>query len=160
MPSFTKCKPFLSSPEFLDQLRKEKRRAARSHSPLSIVLFTIDGSLKNQGKKLKFFMDFLEHRTRETDIKGWVNKAAIGVILMDTDRSGLERFVELIIKENRPLNYSITKATYPDILFESLLETSGVNLNFFPNEIDHSPTPILQNFFKRVLAVSSSLFGP
>jgi hypothetical protein len=159
MPSFAEFNHFLSSAEFMDQLRKEKRRAERSQSPLSIVLLNFDESSASQGKHLKLFLDFLGNKTRETDIKGWVNTKAIGLILPDTDRSGLERFVELIIQGNGHLNYTITKATYPDTLFESLSETSIEKPDLFPLKIDHSQTAVLQYFFKRVLAVVSSLIG-
>jgi hypothetical protein len=143
----------------MDQLRKEKCRADRSQSPLSMALFNLDESSKKQRKHLKLFIDLLCNKTRETDIKGWVNTKAIGLILTDTDRSGLDHVVELIIQGNGHLKYTITKATYPDTLFENLLETSGETPDLFPLEIDHSQTAILQNFFKRVLAVVSSLIG-
>ncbi len=159
MSSFAEFNPFLSSTEFMDQLRKEKRRADRSQSPLSIALFNLDESSTRQGNNLKLFMDLLRNKTRETDIKGWVNTKAIGLILIDTDRSGLERSVELIIQGNGHLNYTITKATYPDTLFESLLETSREKPDLFPLEINHSQTAISQSFFKRVLAAVSSLIG-
>lgn len=144
MSSFAKLNPFLSSTEFIDQLRKEKRRADRSQAPLSIALFNFDESSIRQGKHLKLFMDLLRNKTRETDIKGWVNTKAIGLILTDTDRSGLDRCVELIIQGNGHLNYKITKATYPDTLFENLLEPSGEKPDLFPLEIDHSQTAFLQ----------------
>lgn len=160
MSSFAEFNPFLSSTEFMDQLRKEKRRADRSQSSLSIALFNLDEFSTRQGNHLKLFMDLLRNKTRETDIRGWVNTKAIGLILTDTDRSGLDRCVELIIQENGHLNYTITKATYPDTLFENLLETSGEKPDLFLLEIDHSQTAILQYFFKRVLAVVSSLSGP
>ncbi|MEW6185168.1 MAG: hypothetical protein AB1585_05440 [Thermodesulfobacteriota bacterium] len=157
MPPSTAFKPFLSSSEFIDQLRKEQRRADRSKSPLSIIQFHINEPLKTRGGKLKLFMDFLKNRTRETDIKGWVNKETIGVILTNTDNSGLERFVELINKENSPLSYTIVKATHPDNLIKSLLEAPKENFELFPQEMDHPQKSILQPFFKRLLTVSSSL---
>ena len=150
---------FLPSTEFLDQLRKEKRRADRSHSPLSIVLLHLDEFSKTHEKQLKIFADGLKKKTRETDIKGWVDSKSIGLILPDTDRSGMDRFVELIIQGNGHLNYSISKRTYPDSLFDNLLETSGKKADLFPLEIDHSQTDTLQLFLKRALDVVGSLIG-
>ena len=159
MPSFAEFNPFLSSTEFMDQLRKEKRRADRSQSPLSIALFNLDESSTRKGNHLKLFMDVLRNKTRETDIKGWVNTKTIGLILTDTDRSGLDHCVELIIQGNGHLNYTITKASYPDTLFENLLETSGEKPDLFALKNDHSQTASLQYFFKRVLAVAGLLMG-
>jgi hypothetical protein len=147
--------PFLSSTEFMDQLRKEKCRADRLQSPLSMALFNLDESSKKQRKHLKLFMDLLRNKTRETDVKGWINTKAIGLILADTDRSGLDRCVELISQGNGHLNYTIAKATYPDTLFEDLLKASEERTDLSPPEINHLKTPILQYFFKRVLAVVS-----
>jgi hypothetical protein len=152
---FTDSDPFLSSAEFMDQLRKEKCRADRSQSPLSMALFNLDESSKKQRKHLKLFIDLLCNKTRETDIKGWVNTRSIGLILTDTDRSGLDRCVELISQENGHLHYTITKASYPDTLFENLLKDSGKRTVLFPPEIGHSKTATLQYFFKRVFAAVS-----
>ena len=137
MKSFAESHPFLSTTEFKEQLRKEKRRADRLQSPISMAMFNLDESSKGQMKYLKNFMDVLWNKTRETDVKGWVSTKAIGLILTDTDRSGLDRCVELISRGNGHLNYTITKATYPDKLFENLLRASEERTDFFPPEINH-----------------------
>ena len=63
------------------QLRREKRRIERSSAPLSIALFRLNEPVLNNKFELKSFLDCLRTKTRETDIKGWVNSKTIGVIL-------------------------------------------------------------------------------
>lgn len=161
--TFTDCLVddcFLSSKEFLIQLRKEKRRADRSHVPLSIILFHLDESSETHGNQLELFMDSLRNKTRETDIKGWVNSKSIGLILPGTDRSGLGHLVELIIQRNGYVNYSISKGTYPHTLFENLLKTGEEQPNLFPIEFVHSSqTDTFQHFLKRSLDIVGSLIG-
>jgi exopolysaccharide biosynthesis polyprenyl glycosylphosphotransferase len=151
---------FLPSKEFLDQLRKEKRRSDRSQAPLSIALLHLDESSGTHGNQLELLMDSLRNKTRETDIKGWVDSKSIGLILPDTDRSGLDRLVELIIQGNGHVNYSISKGTYPHTLFEKLLETAEEQPNLFPIEFVHSSqTDTCQHFLKRPLDIVGSLIG-
>ena len=161
--TFTDCLVddcFLPSKEFLDQLRKEKRRTDRSQAPLSIALLHLDESSGTHENQLELFMDSLRNKTRETDIKGWVNSKSIGLILPDTDRSGLDRLVELIIQGNGHVNYSISKGTYPHTLFENLLETAEEQPNLFPIEFVHSSqTDTCQHFLKRPLDIVGSLIG-
>ncbi len=77
---------FLSPDDFRMQLRREKRRVERSSAPLSIVLFQLNESVLSNKFQLKNFLDSIRTRTRETDIKGWVDSKTIGY-----DSSGYQR---------------------------------------------------------------------
>jgi exopolysaccharide biosynthesis polyprenyl glycosylphosphotransferase len=127
---------------------------------LSIVLLHLNESSGTRGNQLELFMESLRNKTRETDIKGWLNSKAIGLILPDTDRSGLDRLVELILQGNGHVDYSISKGTYPHTLFENLLKTAEEQPNLFPIDFVHSPqTDTFQHYLKRSLDIVGSLIG-
>ena len=71
----------LPKPYFLNLLRMEKRRVDRSKAPLSIVLFLFHNG-PSASTAIREFSASLQRNTRETDIKGWVEHNAIGIILL------------------------------------------------------------------------------
>jgi lipopolysaccharide/colanic/teichoic acid biosynthesis glycosyltransferase len=151
---------FLSPDDFRIQLRKEKRRVDRSSAPLSIALFELNEPVLNNEFELKKFFDCLRTKTRETDIKGWVNSKTIGVILLDTNEAGLNCYVESIIKENGNRFLPVVKGSYPDSIFEKILEESKAAPDLFPFDLDHvSEDRPVQRFFKRCLDIFGSVIG-
>ena len=140
-PSLDQCwidDCFLSPDDFRIQLRKEKRRVERSSKPLSIALFQLNKPVLNNELELKKFLDCLRTRTRETDIKGWVNSKTIGYVLLDTNEAELNCCVDSIIKENGNRFLPVVKGSYPDSIFEKILEESKAAPDLFPFDLDHA----------------------
>ena len=151
---------FLPLEGFLDQMRKEKRRVERSRAPLSIAIFYCQGSPEQDGDHVKTFLNSLKKRTRETDIKGWLQPGVIGLILPDTNESGLKRCIELITEGNGHCLQRVIQRTYPDLLIEELLDQSKARPNLFPFDLDYSTGPqMFRHFLKRSLDIVGSLFG-
>ena len=151
---------FLSPDDFRIQLRKEKRRVERSSAPLSIALFQLNQPVLNNEFELKSFLDFLRTKTRETDIKGWVNSKTVGVILLDTNGAGLNYYVDIIKKENGYRFLPVVKGSYPDSIFEKILDESKEAPDLFPFDLDHiSEDRPVHRFFKRCLDIFGSVIG-
>ncbi len=151
---------FLSPDDFRVQLRREKRRVERSSAPLSIVLFQLNESVLSNRFQLQSFLDSVKTRTRETDIKGWVDSKTIGAILLDTNETGLKKCVDSITRGNGHHLYSIINGSYPDYLFEGLLDDSKTAPDLFPFDLDHiSTNRSAAHFFKRCFDILGSLAG-
>jgi lipopolysaccharide/colanic/teichoic acid biosynthesis glycosyltransferase len=121
-------KDILPASLFLNSLRIEKQRADRSKAPLSMAIFSFRKKGMNGGGPLLELLKSLHENTRETDIKGWVDRDVIGLLLPDTDEKGLQHCIKKIANGNGNLPFSVIKATYPDHLFKKIL-----------TEEDHSP---------------------
>jgi exopolysaccharide biosynthesis polyprenyl glycosylphosphotransferase len=146
--------------QFLNFLRIEKRRVDRSKANLSLVLFYFQQMEEKGRDTIREFLQTLHKNTRETDIKGWVDRDVIGLILPDTDEKGVKGFVKKIAEANGSFNYSVTTGTYPDHLFVKLLiEEEGLT-DFFPLDLDG---PIESHRFqlalKRLMDILGSLMG-
>ena len=151
---------FLSPDDFRMQLRREKRRVERTSAPLSIVLFQLQESVLSNKFQLKNFLDSVRTRTRETDIKGWVDSKTIAAILLDTNGEGMKKCVNSITRGNGHQLYSIIHGSYPDSLFEGLLDESKAAPNLFPFDLDHvSAGRSAAHFFKRCIDIFGSLVG-
>jgi len=153
-------KTILSKPHFLDRLRVEQRRADRSKLPLSIVLLSFRAGAIPDKKLFRELLEMLQRNTRETDIKGWVDHCAMGLILPDTNENGVQCFVEKIFNGNGELPYSVIKGTYPDDLFRELLKETQGQPNLFPIDVVGSHTSHgIQDVLKRVMDIVGSLIG-
>src|SRR5512139_3338672 len=118
--------------EFLNRLRIEKRRADRSRAYLSLVLFYFQEKEESGRDTLQKFIALLHKNTRESDIKGWVDRNVIGLILPDTDENGVKRYLKKITESNGGFNYSVATGTYPDHYFVKLLLDEEGLPDFFP----------------------------
>ena len=131
-------KNILPKSDFLNCLRIEKQRVDRSKAPLSVALFSFCEKENDGGIPLFEFLKSLHKNTRETDIKGWINRDAIGLLLPDTGEKGLRRCVKKVVDGNGKLSYSIVTETYPGHLFKKILSEenhstdSPSNLIFYP----------------------------
>ncbi len=149
----------LPKDQFLYRLRIEKRRADRSRLPLSIALLSFRGAALGNGLPSRKFLESLLRKTRETDIKGWVDKNIIGLILPDTNEKGAQIFVKKILNGNGNIPYSVTVGTYPDDLFEKILSEQD-QPGLFPIDLDKPFKPRrIQNIVKRGMDIVGSLFG-
>lgn len=153
-------KTILSKIHFLDRLRVEQRRTDRSKLPLSVVLLSFRGGAIHDKKLFRELLEMLQRHTRETDIRGWVDDCAIGLILPDTNEKGVQCFVEKIFNGNGELPYSVIKGTYPDDLFRKLLGETQSQPNLFPIDVVESHTSHgIQDVLKRVMDIIGSLIG-
>jgi exopolysaccharide biosynthesis polyprenyl glycosylphosphotransferase len=155
-----KEKNILPKSQFLNFLRLEKRRVDRSKAYLSLVLFYFRQKEEKGRNTIQEFIASLHKNTRESDIKGWVDRDVIGLILPDTDENGVKQFVKKIAEGNGGFNYSVTTGTYPDHLFVKLLMEEEGLPDFFPLDLD-GPMEAhgFQIALKRVMDILGSLVG-
>jgi exopolysaccharide biosynthesis polyprenyl glycosylphosphotransferase len=131
----------LPQSHFLNRLWIEKRRVDRSKASLSIVLFYFQQeAIVNQESRQKVLASILRN-TRKTDIKGWVDRGVIGLILPDTDGRGVQKYVEKIRNGNGGSTFSVVTGTYPDDLFKKLLADETSQPDLFPIDLDESKEP-------------------
>jgi len=150
----------LHKSEFLNRLRGEKRRADRSKLPLSIALLSFDKEVVNDHQRIEGLMNLVHKNTRDTDIKGWIDHDVIGLILPDTNEKGVQRCVEKILHSNGNIPYSVTTGTYPDDLFNKLLNEERSQPNLFPLDLDDSVKPRkFQDVLKRVMDIIGAIVG-
>lgn len=151
---------FLSPDDFRMQLKREKRRAERSSAALSIILFRLNDSVLSNKFQLDNLLESLRVRTRETDIKGWVDSRTIGMMLPDTDGDGLKKCLSSVTRQIHHHLFSTISGSYPDSLFEELLDDSKTTPDFYPFSLDHiAGSQRVALFFKRCFDVLGSLIG-
>jgi hypothetical protein len=121
---------FLSPDVFRIKFRRERRRLERSSYPLSMAMFQLNELVLSNEFERKHFLDCLRTKTRETDIKGWVDSKTIGVILLDTNEAGLNYYVDSIKKQNGYCFLAVTKGTYPDFIFEKISDETKAEPRF------------------------------
>jgi exopolysaccharide biosynthesis polyprenyl glycosylphosphotransferase len=143
---------------FIEQLQREKLRAQRSKSTLSIILFTIN--IDDEVTNMKEILDLVRASTRDTDISGFVNDKTIGVLLPDTDQKGAEEICGKLLDGNKNTKFSATTWSYPDQIFESLVKTGSIRADAFPFELKHSiDTLWFELLVKRGIDIVGSMIG-
>ncbi len=145
---------------FLNGLRIEKRRAERSKTPLSIALFSFredgNGSKESRHTHIRHFLSYLDQVTRETDIKGYLEDGKIGLLLPDTDENGVKLCVEKIIEGNGHFPLSVITASYPDHIFQDLLNEEGNYPNIFSLYLDETMNP---HWFQKAIKKGIDIIG-
>jgi lipopolysaccharide/colanic/teichoic acid biosynthesis glycosyltransferase len=151
---------FLSPEDFRVELRREKRRVERSGAPLSIALLKLHESVLNDKEQIRDFLKFLSNKTRETDIKGWVDPVTLGLILPDTNGPAMDRCIELINKGLGRSYCTFVKGIYPDSIFQSVLDENKGENELCLLDLDQvvENRPVAQ-FFKRILDLVGALTG-
>jgi lipopolysaccharide/colanic/teichoic acid biosynthesis glycosyltransferase len=159
--SKSKEEKILPRSQFLERLRLEKRRVDRSKAPLSMIIFHFDREkMRDDGRAVRNFLASFNNDVRETDMKGWVDDNALGLLLPDTDENGVLRCADKLANGNGNQLYSVVTATYPDQIFQKLLSEDKVQPDLFPLDMDDTAKPRrLQSFLKRVLDIMGSLIG-
>lgn len=153
-------KNILPKHHFFDRLRVEKRRTDRSKSPLSVILLSLQNAAISDPKLTQEFLKLIHKNTRETDIKGWVDYDVVGLILLDTDKRGVERCVEKISNGNGDIKFSVITGTYPDQLFQKLMTQEQSDQDFFALDLDESTeTRGFQIGLKRAVDIVGSIVG-
>jgi lipopolysaccharide/colanic/teichoic acid biosynthesis glycosyltransferase len=116
-------------PSFLHLLDHEKRRADRSRSPLSIVIWDAR-SEQDELERNRRLPRLLLGAKRETDVVGQLCDGLFAVLLPDTGAEGAERFATRL-KHLGARAQAVTKL-YPDELLDSLVSGTRVPLEVFP----------------------------
>lgn len=133
---------------FLQLLRREKRRADRTHSPLSVVVYRI------QAKSNLAFVRVVAETVRETDIVGLLGDHSVAVLCPDTNDSGAHRLMEKIAVRASHLPFSAETATYPDHHFDELTSGEWLPPEAHPLFIDEFKAPNRDGYrLKRLLDV-------
>jgi lipopolysaccharide/colanic/teichoic acid biosynthesis glycosyltransferase len=142
---------------FLGKLEREKRRADRSKSPLSIVRYQlqVDDQVRGTAERL---VDVLRASCRETDTLGEFDVGAVGVLLPGTGEDGARVFVRKLAERTSDLRVSVSVTTYPDDAFGNIAKGQGI-----PDEaaafVDDGavPTRTVEDAIKRLLDVLLSV---
>ena len=145
-------KGILPQEEFVERLRFERRLVDRSGAPLSLALFFMKEELLGDIKKLRELLASIKRDTRETDLKGWVNGSIFGLLLLHTDGSGAQKCAEHLVNGRTKTVCDVLTGTYPDRLFNEILEKNEAEPRIFPLELlGTSPDSSGRQIFKRRL---------
>ncbi len=129
----------LSSHQFLDQLQLEKRRTDRSKVPFSIVLFRMNPDSGGDAASERELLQLLRMNKRETDILGYLGPGLIAFLLPYTNEQESQVFTHNICSRSGRKPYSTVSATYPDKVFDSLIEEHRVLADAYPDFLHDSP---------------------
>jgi exopolysaccharide biosynthesis polyprenyl glycosylphosphotransferase len=150
----------LSLRQFQKQLQIEKRRADRAKSALSLVLVRLETEHGGGVALLDEILGLLGRSKRETDILGHIGKDRLGILLPHTNEQGVEVFINGVAKRTAHLPISIASATYPDHLFDSLLndsrDVSDTLAYLFDEKTELGPT---RAFVKRAMDILGALIA-
>jgi len=105
---------------FLQQLHREKRRADRSQSSLTLIVCRLHPDARGVEACMLAFLRVVSTTVRETDIVGRLGGDAIGILCPDTNGQGTQRLIEKIGSRAEAIEFSTEMATYPDQHFEVL----------------------------------------
>ncbi len=122
----------LSKFAFLEQLRREERRANRSNGHLSIALIRLDNESASDLRSSMAILKRLQNSVRETDILGCLDKEVFGVILPDTDENRTQDFKNRIVNGHKNPPFTIITGTYPGMLFQNLLTEDQARSELYP----------------------------
>ena len=148
----------LSPNEFLRDVQREKRRAERSNSPISLVSYRLDDAVIRDPHQLERLLAALHGSKRETDALGHVSRNTIAVLCPHTDDSGARSFIRKLEPVLEGLPCSAVASTYPDDLFDSLARGSATEVAFQPFLISsNSPAASGEYRLKRWLDVCTAL---
>lgn len=115
----------LSAELFLSQLQRERRRSERTKDPLSLAVFRYDSGNINELAAADRLAQHLHRIKRDIDVVGYIDVGTIGVILLDTNAEGAQRFLLRLSTRLNGLRFLGTTFTFPDNIFDRLL--SGVD---------------------------------
>ncbi len=155
----------LSKHDFFNQLEREKKRAERSKSPLSIAIFRGTGRTSFSDEHLHPLLQLLVGTKREVDFVATIDPNTVAVLLVDTTENGAHQFLERITARLNGTRWDITSATYPNYIFNDLMsETPTIE---FPRNWpeDHEKDKLAQRRVKRIIdvlgaSVALILFSP
>lgn len=147
----------LAKHNFIKQVQLEKRRTDRSKAPLSMIVFQTAGvGLRGIGN-VKELADLLQRSKRETDILGYLGENRLGLLLPDTNCTGVETLIRNLRGRAGELDFATSSGTYPDQLFDSLTSAQQTATDSLPLLIDDNTTTVSgAAFFKRAVDLVGS----
>lgn len=148
----------LSPNEFLRDVQREKRRAERSNSPISLVSYRLDETAAQDPAQLERLLAALHGAKRETDALGHVKKCTVAVLCPNTDETGARSFIRKLEPMLEGLPCSVVAATYPDDLFDSLAKGVATDAAFQPFLVSATTAGASGEYpLKRALDVGAAL---
>lgn len=148
------------TPCFLEQLRKEKSRAQRSGSQLSLLILAKNNLAHLKPGELNGMLKTVKTKIRDIDAAGYIDQQTIGVILPYTDKEGAEKFAKKLLDNNINQPFSIATATYPDQVFASLEKNGCVAPHVLEYMFDDAISAPHQGlYFKRMIDIIGALTG-
>jgi len=151
---------------FLQQLRREKRRADRTHSPLSVVVYRVPADDQPVDASISALLQIITESVRETDIVGLLGNHSVALLCPDTNDLGANRLMEKIAARANDLMFSAETATYPDHHFDQLTGGEWSPAETHPLFIDEFKKPNRDGYrLKRLLDIIGAtialvLFSP
>jgi lipopolysaccharide/colanic/teichoic acid biosynthesis glycosyltransferase len=150
----------LTKDDFLRQLRREKLRAERSGTSLSIALLEFQGAPDDADAAVHALVPPVLRVKRETDTVGAIGRCSIAVLLPDTDEAGMRQFMQRITGCAGALAFTSKSGTYPHDLLDSILAGALQSRNTNPLLLDELyRRPTWTGRMKRAVDVVGALVG-
>lgn len=137
---------------FLNQLQGEMRRANRTKSPLSMVLFRVDGVRESRGNMTRFYETVRANR-REIDIPAALGDL-VAILLPETNEEGAKAFTRKILAHATDLRVSAIAQAYPGHLFDNLLSGEPPLPDPRRFAVHDSPTPQRSHAIPKALSAA------
>jgi lipopolysaccharide/colanic/teichoic acid biosynthesis glycosyltransferase len=148
----------LARSSFLLMIQREKRRADRSHSALSLARIEIESPLPEARDAL---LEKVCTMVRETDYTAAIDDGGVAVLLPDTGEAGLRSFLDKVALSGHPSVLSVVGATYPDASFDRLIaERMGTAHSRHPVDVIEPPVAAVPGYrLKRALDLVGSVIA-
>lgn len=117
--------------DFIKQLRFEMLRSQRSDSALSLILLELDKEAYEETIAMNKVLNLVRVNIRGIDIIGFLNEKTIAILLPYTNEEGAKAICGKLVSLNQNTHFSTTIATYPDQIFESLVENGYIRSEAF-----------------------------
>ncbi len=105
---------------FMEALRHGRSQSNRSQAPLSMAILQLSENIASRRGELKSVRCLLRSGLRESDCVSFLRHRDIALLLPHTNEVAAHAVVDRIRRGNSDLIQSISIATYPDKLFETL----------------------------------------
>ncbi len=145
--------------DFLHQLHREKRRAERTRTSLSLAMFNLADRNPADTLQIERLLESLCAVKRETDLVGYAGDAQVAVLCPDTDEPGTRSLLRKVSHKAGDLPFVMSVATFPDDLFDSLAQGIEVPQVFEPFIATDAAGHEAGYALKRTLDVLGALFA-
>ncbi len=143
---------------FLDTFRREKLRADRSKSPLTLAVLLLDYKRARSCSNLLALVHKLAESVRETDTLGFLAEDVVGLIFPDTDESRARIVLSRMEKQSNGLILSVTTQVYPEELLTIASKFKSQQEPVFSELVyDPLPTKSPNSIVKRCFDLSGAL---
>lgn len=108
--------------DFLRAVVREKRRADRSKSPLSVAVFQLHPGTGAVDRRIDRLLAHLASVKRVTDGLARLSDGAVAILLLDTNAVGLAAFIDKVAPATKAGGFVCDAGTYPDPSFDQRME--------------------------------------